>query len=99
MNQLFKLNPGSATSGVDIINPASATDAAAPPRKRSPRISVVPTPNKNVESAVYAHIQAVRALGRTQINTVEIASALGLSPVAVEQTVAGLIKKGIKMVD
>jgi hypothetical protein len=52
---------------------------------------------KNIESAVYAHIQAVRALGRTTINTFEISKALGLPLAAVDSTLELLKKKGIKV--
>lgn len=51
-----------------------------------------------IEGAVYAHIRAVRALGRQEINTVEIASALGLPQRDVEDAVAALASKGVKKV-
>ena len=35
--------------------------------------------NKRVENAVYAYIRAIRALGHTNINTIEIARALSVS--------------------
>jgi|ERR1700688_3537 len=53
--------------------------------------------NKDIENAVYAHIQAVRALGRTTINTVEISNALGLPQNVVDGTIDALKKKGIKV--
>jgi hypothetical protein len=53
--------------------------------------------DKGTENAVYAHIRAVRALGRTQINTDEIAKALGLSVGEVNSTLASLKKKGVKL--
>ena len=53
--------------------------------------------NKNVESAVYAHIQAIRALGRTTINTVEISNALGLPQAIVDGTLDSLKKKGVRV--
>jgi hypothetical protein len=52
---------------------------------------------KNIESAVYSHIQAMRALGRTKINTVEISRALGLSLAAVDNTLQSLKKKGVRV--
>jgi hypothetical protein len=42
---------------------------------------------KNIENAVYAHIQAIRALGKTRVNTVDIARALGLPLREVEKTI------------
>lgn len=53
---------------------------------------------KAIESAVYAHIRAVRALGRQTINTSEIAEALGLSVDIVNGAIANLTKKGVKIV-
>lgn len=46
--------------------------------------------------AVFSYIQAVRALGRTNVNTSEIADGLKLSVEIVEQAVAGLKSKGVK---
>ncbi len=56
-----------------------------------------PTPAKGVEDAVYGYIQAVRALGRTHISTLEIASALNLPVSSVQQASAALISKGVKL--
>lgn len=52
---------------------------------------------KKFESAVFSHIQAVRALGRTNINTTEIANALKLSQSIVDRTIDALKKKGVKV--
>jgi hypothetical protein len=53
---------------------------------------------KNIKSAVYAHIQAVRALGRTTINTVEISKALGLPLADIDRTVKLLKEKGVRVI-
>lgn len=53
--------------------------------------------SKKIENAVYAHIQALRAVGHTQANTAEISKALRLPRVIVEQAIAGLSKKGVKL--
>jgi hypothetical protein len=58
-----------------------------------------PPSQKNIESAIYAHIQAVRALGRTRIDTAEIAKALDLTPFQVERTISSLTRKGVKLVN
>ena len=50
----------------------------------------------SVEKAVYSYIQAVRALGRETVNTVEIARALGVNIDAVESAVAKLRAKGVR---
>jgi hypothetical protein len=54
-------------------------------------------PARKIESAVYAHIQAMRALGKTRINTVDIAKALGLPLAEVEKTIFALRQKGVKI--
>lgn len=50
-----------------------------------------------VQSAVYAYIRAVRALGRMQVNTTEVASALSLAVSEVNRAIASLEKKGVKV--
>jgi len=52
---------------------------------------------KNVENAVYSHIRAVRALGRTTINSVEIAEALNLPLSEVQRALENLGNKGVKI--
>lgn len=50
-----------------------------------------------VEKAVYGYLKAVRALGRTGVNTIEIANALALDLAAVERSIEALKKKGVKV--
>jgi hypothetical protein len=52
--------------------------------------------NKNIEAAVYGYIQALRALGKTQINTAEIARALGIPISIVASVLPKLGEKGIR---
>lgn len=59
---------------------------------RSPRST-----SERVQNAVYAHIRAIRALGRTQINTADVADALSLSVAEVNRAISSLGKKGIKV--
>jgi hypothetical protein len=53
--------------------------------------------NKSVQNAVYAYIRAVRALGRTEINTREVAAALSLPVVEVNGALSSLKKRGIRL--
>jgi len=53
--------------------------------------------SKAVKAAVLSHIKALRALGHTRVNTREIASALNLRPLLVEQAVAQLRDEGVKV--
>ncbi len=52
---------------------------------------------KAIENAVYGYIQAIRALGRKQVNTVEISEALSLPTGEVNRAVSSLKKKGVKV--
>ena len=53
--------------------------------------------SKNIQNATYAYIRAIRALGRTEINTSEIAEALSLPVLEVNRAVSSLKKKGVKL--
>lgn len=57
-----------------------------------------PQLNAAVYDAVYAYIQAVRTLGRTTINTEEIAKALSLANAEVERVVEGMKNRGVRRV-
>jgi hypothetical protein len=61
----------------------------------SPSMEPPPVPKEEIELAVLAHIQAIRALGRTKINTQEIADALGLSIQEVNDVVQVLKAHGV----
>ena len=54
---------------------------------------------KRVENAVYAYIRAVRALGRTKLITAEIADALSLSTVEVNEAISSLKEKGVRVLN
>lgn len=97
--EMFKPSVGSA-AGVDrvMLDPSATTSAAAAPPVRAHHVAPV-TPDKNaenVQNAVYGHIRAVRALGRTEILPSEIATALGLTTVQVMEALTALQGKGVK---
>lgn len=54
--------------------------------------------SKEVEKAVYAHIQALRSLGRTKVVVSDIAEALGLRQDIVLQALKALREKGVKLI-
>jgi hypothetical protein len=99
MNEMFKPSTGSV-AGVDriFVDASPTTTTAAPatfkPIKSAPRAA---PSTQSVEDAVYAHLQAMRVLGRTQIKTVDVARALGLPVEAVDATIDSLTKKGVKV--
>lgn len=61
------------------------------PRARRPTRA-----SKNIQNAVYAYIRAIRALGRTEINTSEVADALSLPVAEVNRAISSLKKKGVR---
>ena len=63
------------------------------------RIVVRRKDDKTLQSAVYAYIQAVRALGRNQLNTIEIAEALSIPVTEVNRAIVSLKKKGVKVLN
>jgi DNA-binding MarR family transcriptional regulator len=62
----------------------------------TPRVRHPIRASKSVQNAVYAYIRAIRALGRTQINTSEIADALSLSIAEVNRAISSLKKNGVR---
>jgi len=75
----------------------SVTTTLGPTSGVVTRVTVESFGHRNIENAVYAHIRAMRELGKTQLNTAEIAEALGLSVTEVDSTLAALKKKGVKV--
>jgi len=63
------------------------------------RVGTRPKGNKAIQNAVYAYIQAVRALGRNQLNTTEIAEALSIPVTEVNYAISSLKKKGVKVLN
>ena len=61
-----------------------------------PRVRRPSRASKNIQNAVYAHIRAIRALGRTEINTSEIADALSLPVAEVNRAISSLKKNGVR---
>jgi hypothetical protein len=93
-------NPKVTTEKFVVLTPTGSTGTSSSVMTTTAgasRDAAVPS-NKDIESAVYAHIQAVRALGRTHINPTEIAAALGLSERQVLSTLSALRSKGVKVV-
>jgi hypothetical protein len=66
------------------------------------QVNVAPHPrrsirgDKNAENAIYAYIRAIRSLGRTTVNTLEISTALSIPVSVVDRALASLKKKGVK---
>lgn len=85
MNNRVVSSGGTSTSSVITVI-ASPT---------SPK-SVQRVNNKNIIDAVYGHLQAIRALGRTKASISEIAKSLNLPYNQVESALADLYQRGVK---
>lgn len=64
---------------------------------RRPDVHGETTSNDAVAKAVYAHIRAIRTLGRTNVTTGEIARALNIPTRKVDSSIAELKRKGVKL--
>jgi hypothetical protein len=97
------LSRGSSTTGVTTsvsgtANVSVSTIIFGPDLNRVVLSPIPSVPSREqMADAVYAHIQALRALGRTGVDTSEVASALGLSTTEVNSIVADLGTKGVKV--
>ena len=56
-----------------------------------------PKTEKEIEGAIYSHIRAIRTLGKTKINTQEIAESLSLSVKDVNRAIMRLKNKGVRI--
>ena len=59
---------------------------------------VRPTVDKNIITAVYSHIRAIRALGRTRVNSADISDALEIPRKEVDKAIRELTDKGVKVI-
>lgn len=80
---------GDSTSTVTTVASSAAT-VIAPTAKPSSRA---------LQNAVYGHIRAIRALGRTQISASEIATVLSLPVRDVITALKALRGKGVKIAE
>ena len=99
MNQVLKENSG-AVAGVRSvqINSSGATTSNATTINSGAQVAPSSgADSKAIENAVYGHIRAIRALGRTQVTVSEIAAALSIPQTAVVQALGALRAKGVKL--
>jgi hypothetical protein len=88
------------SSGNSVLGLLDTSDSDFLDEWIMPQDMVAPKPvvAENVIAAVYAHVQAVRALGKTVVTPEEISRALGLSTKQVEAALNGLKERGVKPV-
>ncbi len=83
-----------------VLSTDSATNATVEVGEDvAPRSARATHEGKSVENAIYAHIRAIRALGRDTINTIEIAEALSLTVPEVNRAISALEKRGVKILN
>ena len=81
-----------------VIGHVESASLAAPAHLGRPRRAGSERATKSkIEKAIYSHIRAVRALGRKEITTAEIAEALSLSVKQVNAAIGALKSKGVKV--
>jgi len=90
------------TATASGLSKADATSAGKSttwrvPAYRSDKKGTGDQRRKGEEKAVYAYIQARRALGEVALNTVEIADALAIPVREVEAIVAKLADRGVRV--
>jgi hypothetical protein len=93
--QSVVVKPGSGSSGFsqnETLNTSSSWISI-----ESPGAVMSSTGKIKTQNAVYNYILALRALGRTRINTAEIAESLSLPVSDVHDALAGLKKKGVRV--
>jgi hypothetical protein len=87
----------SSTSSVLVLstesNSGSPEIRAKAPSKSKRRLDA------KIVKAVYMHIRAIRTLGKSRVDTVDIAQALNVSVDDVNRTLRALRKKGVKKVN
>lgn len=84
---------GLATRAYTFSSTASSTSSYV---TASTSTGPPPVSKKNLRLAILAHIQAIRTLGRNEINTQEIADALCISVQEVNDALEGLRKQGVR---
>jgi hypothetical protein len=80
-----------STSSIAVSGTTVIGSVPAPPAAPSH-----PLPEAKVDSAVYSYIRAMRAIGKTRLNTAEIAAALGLPEATIRNAAARLSDKGVR---
>jgi hypothetical protein len=91
---LFPATPSVSATSVPLTGNVSISVRT----KTNVTVSTGKVSAADLESAVYAYIQAVRALGKTKITPEEIAQALNLPVSAVEQSLSALQSKGVRVI-
>jgi hypothetical protein len=90
------MTSSTSTSNCLILSTESSNDVFV--STDSTPVSRRATQNKNIVNAIYAYIRALRSLGRTTINTDEIAEGLSLNVNEVNRAVSALRSRGVRKI-
>ena len=96
---MTKNNSVKTVDRVAIGTDASSTETHFTVRSRGFARKPGAIEHGQVESAVYAYIQALRTLGHTHINSHDIAKGLGLPRSVVENVLKRLTEKGVRLAE
>lgn len=88
------MSESTSTSNYLILSTESTAESV--PIERSAGNPRAKHSDKNLENAIYAYIQAIRALGRVRVNTTQIADGLSLSVHDVNRAISSLKRKGVR---
>jgi hypothetical protein len=92
------MHQSTSTSKYLVVSSDSSSASSESPIQVDNTVPVRRKSNKkSIENAIYSHVRAIRALGRKKINTAEIAEALSLPVLVVNQAITSLLKKGVKV--
>lgn len=80
---------------VVLARVSSATPHQASPRRSHAAARETHAPSVEVENAIFSYIQAIRTLGRMEVNISEIAKALSLPTEVVSLAASKLKHKGV----
>jgi DNA-binding CsgD family transcriptional regulator len=86
-----------SSTGVYYVPSSASTVATVPTGLQIAPARKARTSARTIQNAIFAHMQAMRALGRTQLSTGEIATALSISRDDVQGALASLRKRGVKI--
>lgn len=91
-------NSSPSNTGNSNISSGAGTSGSASTVHGNARIGATgASAAETIENAVFTHIQAIRALGKTSINTLDISQALSIPESEVIAILPALIKRGVRI--
>jgi hypothetical protein len=97
------VNQPKTNTGIVTVSPLQSSTTASTSAFTTTTLSRgfdfrTPDDDERMERAVYAHIRALRTLGQTTVNTMEISEALSIPPNRIMEILHRLHSKGVKIV-